>query len=61
MYTQTYLIYAYQEFAIAASTVPRSVTGACIPFAGRSMHAAMGYGWENSLLAAINLLMLPLP
>jgi MFS family permease len=61
---QTYLVDAYEKYsasALAASTILRSLMGALIPLAGRSMYAKMGLGWGNSLLAFITLAMLPLP
>jgi len=64
MCTQTYLVDAYEKYsasALAASTVLRSLMGATIPLAGRSMYAKMGLGWGNSMLAFITLAMLPLP
>lgn len=64
MCTQTYLVDAYEEYAasaLAASIVLRSLMGATIPLAGRSMYAKMGLGWGNSMLAFITLAMLPLP
>jgi len=64
MGTQTYLVDAYETYAasaLAASTILRSLMGATIPLAGRSMYAKMGLGWGNSLLALITLAMLPLP
>ncbi|KAH8647442.1 multidrug resistance protein [Tricladium varicosporioides] len=64
MCIQTYLVDAYEQYsasALAASTILRSFMGALIPLAGRSMYAALGYGWGNSLLAFITLVMLPFP
>jgi MFS family permease len=64
MCTQTYLVDAYETYsasALAASTILRSLMGATIPLAGRSMYAKLGLGWGNSLLAFITLVMLPLP
>jgi MFS family permease len=62
--TQTYLVDAYERYAasaMAASTILRSVMGALIPLAGESMYAKLGYGWGNSLLSFITLVMLPFP
>ena len=58
MCTQNYLINTYEEFsalAVAASTILRSVMGACMPLAGCNMYVTMGYGWGHSLLAFIDL------
>jgi hypothetical protein len=58
MCTQTYLINTYEKFAalaVAASTILRSVMGACIPLAGCNTYVAMGYGRGHSLLDFIDL------
>ncbi|KAK2755572.1 hypothetical protein FQN54_006512 [Arachnomyces sp. PD_36] len=63
MTISTYLVDAYTihaASAMAANTVLRSLIGALLPLAGRSMYAALGLGWGNSLLAFIALAMVPL-
>jgi hypothetical protein len=45
---------------MAANTVLRSVGGAVLPLAGPKMFHALGYGWGNTLLAGIAVLMLPI-
>jgi MFS family permease len=60
----TYLVDAFELYAasaMAASTILRSIMGALIPLAGESMYDALGYGWGNSLLGFITLIMLPFP
>jgi len=60
----TYLVDAYTIYAasaLAASTVLRSLMGALLPLAGRSMYQTLGLGWGNSLLAFIALAFTPLP
>ncbi|MCJ1268777.1 hypothetical protein MMC22_008665 [Lobaria immixta] len=61
---QTYLVDAYTihaASALAANTVFRSLVGALLPLAGRSMYKALGLGWGNSLLAFIAFAMCPIP
>ncbi|KAF2188979.1 MFS general substrate transporter [Zopfia rhizophila CBS 207.26] len=60
----TYFIDAhplYEASANAASTAVRSLIGALVPLAGRSMYQALGLGWGNSLLGFLALAMCPLP
>ncbi|KAK5342286.1 hypothetical protein LTR07_006023 [Exophiala xenobiotica] len=59
----TYLVDAYTSYAasaMAANTVLRSIGGALLPLAGRSMYQSLGLGWGNSLLAFIALGMTPM-
>jgi len=59
---QTYLVDAFTihaASAIAANTVLRSLVGAFLPLAGPKMYQTLGYGWGNSLLAFIALLVSP--
>ncbi|KAL8956374.1 MAG: hypothetical protein Q9193_006098 [Seirophora villosa] len=60
----TYLIDAfplYAASAIAASAILRSLLGALLPLAGRSMYNTLGLGWGNSLLGFIALALCPIP
>jgi hypothetical protein len=64
MCVTTYLIDAhplYEASAVAACTAVRSLIGALVPLAGRSMYQALGLGWGNSLLGFLALAMCPLP
>ncbi|KAF2744929.1 benomyl/methotrexate resistance protein [Sporormia fimetaria CBS 119925] len=64
MVAATYLIDAHPRFeasAMAASTAVRSLIGAFVPLAGRSMYEKLGLGWGNSLLGFFALAMCPLP
>ncbi|ORY17172.1 major facilitator superfamily domain-containing protein [Clohesyomyces aquaticus] len=64
MCVATYLIDAHPSFeasATAASTATRSLIGALVPLAGRSMYEKLGLGWGNSLLGFMALAMCPLP
>ncbi|KAF5667560.1 major facilitator family transporter [Fusarium heterosporum] len=64
MAISVYLVDAYIEYAasaIAASTVLRSLVGALLPLAGRSMYKSLGYGWGTSLLGFIAAAAIPLP
>jgi hypothetical protein len=61
---QMYLVDAFTQYsasALAASTLLRSLMGALLPLAGRSMYNALGYGWGNSLLGFLTAAMLPIP
>ena len=64
MSISTYLVDAYEIYAasaMAASTVFRSIIGAVLPLAGRSMFQHLGVGWGSSVLAFISLALLFLP
>ncbi|KAK7578815.1 hypothetical protein V3481_014642 [Fusarium oxysporum f. sp. vasinfectum] len=64
MCISVYLVDAYVQYAasaIAASTVLRSLVGALLPLAGRSMYKSLGYGWGTSLLGFIAAAAIPLP
>ncbi|KAF9765128.1 hypothetical protein IL306_002639 [Fusarium sp. DS 682] len=64
MCISVYLVDAYLAYAasaIAASTVLRSLVGALLPLAGRSMYKSLGYGWGTSLLGFIAAAAVPLP
>lgn len=61
---QTYVIDCYTRYAasgIAAITVMRSTFGALLPLAGPYMYRALGYGWGNTLLGLIALVLVPMP
>ena len=61
---QTYLVDAFTVYAasaLAANTILRSLAGALLPLAGRSMYNTLGLGWGNSLLAFIALAGAPIP
>lgn len=61
---QTYVIDSYPRYAasgIAAITVTRSLFGALLPLAGPSMYRALGYGWGNTLLGFVALVLIPMP
>lgn len=47
--------------AMAANTVLRSLFAALIPLSSQKMYAALGYGWGNSLLGFISILLVPIP
>lgn len=59
----TYLVDAYTTYAAsatAANTVFRSLGGALLPLCGSKMYAVLGFGWGNTLLAAIGISMAPM-
>uniref|UniRef100_A0A0D2XEJ4 Major facilitator superfamily (MFS) profile domain-containing protein n=1 Tax=Fusarium oxysporum (strain Fo5176) TaxID=660025 RepID=A0A0D2XEJ4_FUSOF len=43
----------YAASALAATSVIRSIVGGCLPIAGLPLYSALGYGWGNSLLGFI--------
>lgn len=47
--------------AMAANTVLRSLAAALIPLSSQQMYAQLGYGWGNSLLGFVSLLLVPIP
>ncbi|EUC41983.1 hypothetical protein COCMIDRAFT_8389 [Bipolaris oryzae ATCC 44560] len=60
----TYLVDVFTVHAasaMAASTVLRSLAAAFIPLSSRTMYEKMGYGWGNSMLGFISLVMVPMP
>ncbi|KAB5513296.1 major facilitator superfamily domain-containing protein [Coniochaeta sp. 2T2.1] len=61
---QTYLIDAFEEYAasvIGANAVLRGVAGALLPLGGLNMYTSLGWGWGNSVLGFIALLLVPVP
>jgi hypothetical protein len=46
---------------MAANTVLRSALAAILPLAGPPLYRKLGYGWGNSLLGFISMLMIPIP
>lgn len=64
MPANTYLVDVFTVHAasaMAANTVLRSVVAAVLPLAGPPLYRKLGYGWGNSLLGFISLLMVPVP
>ncbi|KAL8957667.1 MAG: hypothetical protein Q9183_005996 [Haloplaca sp. 2 TL-2023] len=64
MPVSTYLVDAFTlhaASALAANTILRSLLGALLPLAGRSMYNTLGLGWGNSLLAVIAVALCPIP
>ena len=59
---QTYLVEAYTIYAasaLAANTLIRCVFGVTIPLAGPHLYHRLGFGWGNSLLGFLALLVAP--
>lgn len=59
-----YLVDTFGEYsasALAASKVLQSIFGAFLPLAGRPLFDRLDYGWGNSLLGFIALLLVPVP
>ncbi|KAF2176420.1 MFS general substrate transporter [Zopfia rhizophila CBS 207.26] len=64
MPANTYLVDVFTVHAasaMAANTVLRSLCAALIPLSSQKMYAALGYGWGNSLLGFVSLLLVPVP
>ncbi|KAF2737909.1 MFS general substrate transporter [Polyplosphaeria fusca] len=64
MPASTYLVDVFTVHAasaMAASTVLRSLMAALLPLSSQKMYAKLGYGWGNSLLGFIALLLVPIP
>ncbi|KAH9880055.1 hypothetical protein J1614_002080 [Plenodomus biglobosus] len=60
----TYLVDVFTVHAasaMAATTVLRSLMAALVPLSSQTMYASMGYGWGNSTLAFVALLLIPIP
>ncbi|EEU39857.1 uncharacterized protein NECHADRAFT_39169 [Fusarium vanettenii 77-13-4] len=54
--TQIYMVDAFTTYAasaLAATSVVRSIVGGCLPIAGLPLYSTLGYGWGNSLLGFI--------
>ncbi|RBQ72130.1 hypothetical protein FVER14953_20633 [Fusarium verticillioides] len=54
--TQIYMIDAFTTYAVsalAATSVIRSIVGGCLPIAGLPLYSDLGYGWGNSLLGFV--------
>lgn len=61
---QLYLVdaFVYRASAIAAASVFRSVLGFVFPLFGEQMFSALGYGWGNTLLAGLAIIIgIPFP
>lgn len=64
MPASTYLVDVFTVHAasaMAANTVLRSLAAALIPLSSEKMYAQLGYGWGNSMLGFISLLLVPIP
>lgn len=64
MPASTYLVDCFTvtaASAMAASTVTRSLTAALVPLSSQAMYGRLGYGWGNSLLAFLSVVLVPVP
>ena len=64
MPANTYLVDVFTVHAasaMAANTVLRSLMAALIPLSSQRMYEVLGYGWGNSLLGFVSLLLVPIP
>jgi len=61
---QTYMVdtFPFQAAsAVAAPTCARSLLGAFLPLAGPPLYGRLGFGWGNTLLGLVALVMVPIP
>ena len=61
---QTFLIDAFEESAasvIGANAVLRGLAGALLPLGGLNLYERLGWGWGNSVLGLITLMLAPVP
>lgn len=61
---QTYMIDTfpgYSASAVAAATTMRSIFGTFLPLAGPPMYAKLGFGWGNTILGILAVIMIPIP
>jgi predicted MFS family arabinose efflux permease len=61
--TQEYLMLAFPTYAIdafAAIIVVREIMAGVLPLAGWKIYEHLGYGWGNTLLASLALLLIPI-
>ena len=59
LFGQLYMVDSYTKYAasaVAASIFLRSVIGAIIPIASGPLYSRLGFGWGNTVLAAISLI-----
>jgi hypothetical protein len=56
---QSYGIYAAS--ALAGSTVSRSILGGVLPLAGRAMYDSLGPNYAGTLLACLEIVLIPIP
>lgn len=64
MPANTYLVDVFTVHAasaMAANTVLRSLMAALIPLSSQKMYQVLGYGWGNTLLGFVSLLLVPIP
>ncbi|KAH8810950.1 putative MFS transporter [Xylogone sp. PMI_703] len=63
--TQIYLVDVFDATAAASALsavlITRTIAGAFLPFCGAPLYSRLDYGWGNSLLALILLLLYPVP
>ena len=61
---QTYMIDAFRGYsasAIAAATTMRSIFGTFLPLGGPAMYDKLGFGWGNTILGILAVIMIPIP
>ncbi|PGG99750.1 hypothetical protein AJ80_09294 [Polytolypa hystricis UAMH7299] len=61
---QTYLVDVFTDYsasAVAASRTSLSIVGAFLPLAGPPLYQALGFGFGNTVLGVIALVMTPIP
>ena len=61
---QTYLVDAFPDYAasaVAASRASLSIMGTFLPLAGPALYQSLGFGWGNTVLGLIAVVMMPIP
>lgn len=64
IYATNYIVHSYGVYAasaLAGNAVFRSVMGATLPLAGPSMYKTLGAHWAGTVLALLELILIPIP
>ncbi|KAF2157274.1 MFS general substrate transporter [Myriangium duriaei CBS 260.36] len=64
IYASNYLVYSYGIYAasaLAGNAVIRSVLGATLPLAGPALYKSLGSNWAGTLLAFLEIILIPIP
>lgn len=64
IYATNYLVYSYGIYAasaLAGNAVLRSIMGATLPLAGPALYRSLGSHWAGTLLAFLEIMLIPIP